>query len=137
MRSGFHLPFSDWSEYDLHRAERTSNDARFTANTLFRVHLNAVVIMADCPVRATSGAGRIFTVMAGYRTALLLMLDDGNSGLEMPLTQDMLLAIVSHDAGDLTGMASQALLAINHNKTIHGFLLFWLQKPYSLYECCY
>ncbi len=62
--------------------------------------------------------------MAGYRTALLLMLDDGNSGLEMPLTQDMLLAIVSHDAGDLTGMASQALLAINHNKTIHGFLLF-------------
>jgi hypothetical protein len=93
--------------------------------------------MADCPVRAASGAGRIFTVMAGYRTALLLMLDDGNSGLEMPLTQDMLLAIVSHDAGDLTGMASQALLAINHNKTIHGFLLFWLQKPYSLYECCY
>ena len=30
------------------------------------------------------------------------------------------------------GMASQALLAIDHNKTIHGFLLFWLQKPYSL-----
>jgi hypothetical protein len=44
----------------------------------------------------------------------------------------MLFAIVSHDAGDLTGMASQALLAIDHNKTIHGFLLFWLQKPYSL-----
>jgi hypothetical protein len=93
--------------------------------------------MADCPVWATSGAGRIFTVVAGHRTALLLMLDDGNSGLEMPRAQDMLLAIVSHDAGDLTGMATQALLAIDHNKTIHGFLLFWLQKPYSLYDCCY
>ena len=66
------------------------------------------------------------------RAALLLMFNDGNSGLEMPLAQDMLLVVVSHDAGDLTGMASQALLAIDHNKTIHGFLLFWLQKPYSL-----
>ena len=62
----------------------------------------------------------------------MLMFNDRNSGLKMPLAQDMLLAIVSHDAGDLTGMASQALLAIDHNKTIHGFLLFWLQKPYSL-----
>jgi hypothetical protein len=88
--------------------------------------------MADCPVRATSGAGRIFTVVAGHCATLLLMFNDGNSGLEMPLAQDMLLVVVSHDAGDLTGMASQALLAIDHNKTIHGFLLFWLQKPYSL-----
>lgn len=88
--------------------------------------------MANCPVWATSGAGCIFAVVAGHRAALLLMLNDGNSGLKMPLAQDMLFAIVSHDSGDLTGMASQALLAIDHNKTIHGFLLFWLQKPYSL-----
>ncbi|KWZ88645.1 hypothetical protein HMPREF3212_03712 [Citrobacter freundii] len=88
--------------------------------------------MVNCPIWATSGAGCIFAVVTGHRAALLLMFNDGNSGLKMPLAQDMLFAIVSHDAGDLTGMASQALLAIDHNKTIHGFLLFWLQKPYSL-----
>ncbi|EFX47890.1 hypothetical protein LTSEBAI_3487 [Salmonella enterica subsp. enterica serovar Baildon str. R6-199] len=49
----------------------------------------------------------------------------------------MSLIIVSHYAGDLAGMAAQTLLAIGHNKTIHGVLLFWLQKPYSLYEHCY
>lgn len=63
-------------------------------------------------------------MVTGHRAALLLMFNDGNSGLKMPLAQDMLFAIVSHDAGDLTGMASRALLAIDHNKTIHGFLLF-------------
>jgi len=93
--------------------------------------------MTNGPIRATSGAGGIFTVVAGDCTALLLMLDDSNSGLKMPLAQDMLLAVVGHDTGDLTGVASQALLAIDHNKTIHGFLLFWLRKPYSLYDCCY
>lgn len=67
----------------------------------------------------------------------MLMFNDRNSGLKMPLAQDMLLTIMGHDTGDFAGIASQALLAIDHNKTIHGFLLFWLQKPYSLYDCCY
>jgi hypothetical protein len=93
--------------------------------------------MADGAIRAASGTGRVLTVAAGHRAALVLMFDDGNARLKMPLAQDMLLIVMRHDTGDLTGVASQALLAVDHNKTIHGFLLFWLQKPYSLYDCCY
>ena len=105
MRRCFYLSFSDRSEYDLHRTKRTGHDARFAANTLLRIYLNAVVLMTNGPIRATSGAGGIFTVVAGDCTALLLMLDDSNPGLKMPLAQDMLLAVVGHDTGDLTGVA--------------------------------
>jgi hypothetical protein len=91
--------------------------------------------MIDCAIRTASGTGRVFTVAASHRTALVLMFDDGNARLKMPLAQDMPLIVMRHDTGDLTGVASQALLAVDHNKTIHGFLLFWLQKPYSLYDC--
>ncbi|ABX20340.1 hypothetical protein SARI_00403 [Salmonella enterica subsp. arizonae serovar 62:z4,z23:-] len=82
--------------------------------------------MSDRAVRTATGAGRILAMMTCYRAALMLMFDDSNSGLIALWRQYMSLIIVSHYTGDLAGMAPQALLAIGHNKTIHGVLLFWL-----------
>ncbi|ABV11487.1 hypothetical protein CKO_00324 [Citrobacter koseri ATCC BAA-895] len=135
VRRGFDLILTCWRKDYLHCAEGTGNHAGFTADTFLLVDLNAVFDMTDCAIWATPGARRILAVVAGYRAALMLMFDHRNSGLKMPLVQYVLLIIVGHYASDLTGMASQALLAIGHNKTIHGVLLFWWQKPYSLYEC--
>ncbi|VDZ77578.1 Uncharacterised protein [Salmonella bongori] len=67
-------------------------------------------------------------MMACYRAALMLMFDDGNSGLIALWCQYMPLIIVGHYAGDLAGVASQALLAIGHNKTIHGVLSVLVTK---------
>jgi hypothetical protein len=128
VRCGFDLILTCWCKDYLHCAEGTGNHAGFTADTFLLVDLNAVFDMTDCAIWATPGARRILAVVAGYRAALMLMFDHRNSGLKMPLVQYVLLIIVGHYASDLTGMASQALLAIGHNKTIHGVLLFWWQN---------
>lgn len=126
MRAGFELVWRDGRQYHLHGAEWAGDDAGFTADTLLRIDLHAVVNMRDCAVRTATGAGRIFAMVTCNRAALALMFDDSNSGLIALWRQDMSLIIVSHYAGDLAGMAAQTLLAIGHNKTIHGILLFWL-----------
>jgi len=41
-----------------------------------------------------------------------------------------------HYTGHFTGATPYTLLAVSHNKTIHGSLLFWFNKPYFLYEQC-
>ncbi|STJ79402.1 Uncharacterised protein [Escherichia coli] len=80
--------------------QKTGHHAGFTANTLLLIDLNAVINVADCAIRAATGAGRIFTMVTGHCTTLLLMFDNRNSGMKMVLAQDMLLIIVSHDTGD-------------------------------------
>jgi len=110
----------------LHGAKRTGHHAGFTANALLLIDLNTVINMADRAIGAATGTGRIFAVMAGYRTTLLLMFNNRNSGVKMVLAQDMLFIIVSHDTGDFTSMTTQTLLTVGHNKTIHNDLLFWL-----------
>lgn len=126
MRRGFDLVPGHGGQDNLHRAKRTGHHAGFTADTFLLVDLYAVVKMADSAIGATAGAGSIFTVAAGHRAALVLMFDDGYPRLVVTLAQDVLLIIVGHNASHFTGMASQALLAVGHNKTIHGDLLFWL-----------
>jgi len=39
-----------------------------------------------------------------------------------------------HHTRHFAGTTSNTLLAIRHNKTIHGTLLFWFNKPYFLYD---
>jgi hypothetical protein len=41
-----------------------------------------------------------------------------------------------HHTRHFTGTAPNTLLAVSHNKTIHGNLLFWFNKPWFLYEQC-
>ena len=126
MRRGFNFACRDGYQDDFHRTKWTSYHAGFTANTLLLIDLNAVINVADCAIRAATGAGRIFTMVTGHCTTLLLMFDNRNSGMKMVLAQDMLLIIVSHDTGDFTSMTTQTLLTVGHNKTIHNDLLFWL-----------
>lgn len=102
----------DGCQDDLHRTKRTGHHAGFTANTLLLIDLNAVINVADCAIRAATGAGRIFTMVTGHCTTLLLMFDNRNSGMKMVLAQDMLLIIVSHDTGDFTSMTTQTLLTV-------------------------
>ncbi len=72
------------------------------------------------------------------RAALVLMFDDGNSGLIALWRQDMSLIIVSHYAGRPRRHGSEHCWPIGHNKTIHGVAsVFGCKKPYSLYEHCY
>ena len=126
MRRGFYFSYRNGCQNDLHRTKWTGHHAGFTANTLLLIDLNAVINVADCAIRAATGAGRIFTMVTGHCTTLLLMFDNRNSGMKMVLAQDMLLIIVSHDTGDFTSMTTQTLLTVGHNKTIHNDLLFWL-----------
>lgn len=126
MRRRFDLIFSDGRQDYLHRAKRTGHYAGFTADTLLLINLHAVVDVAYRPIRTTAGARSIFAMVAGHRTPLMLMLDDSDPGLVVTLAKDMLLFIVGQDTSHFTGMASQALLAVGHNKTVHGDLLFWL-----------
>ncbi len=109
MRRGFYFSCRDGCQDDLHRTKRTGHHAGFTANTLLLIDLNAVINVADCAIRAATGAGRIFTMVTGHCTTLLLMFDNRNSGMKMVLAQDMLLIIVSHDTGDFTSMTTQTL----------------------------
>ena len=126
MRRRFDLNFGDGRQDDLHGAKRAGHHAGFTADTLLLIDLHAIVDVAYRSIRTTAGAGRIFAMVAGHCTSLMLMPDNRDPGLVVTLAKDVLLFIVGQNASDLTGMASQALLAVGHNKTVHGDLLFWL-----------
>lgn len=126
MRRRFNLVFRDRRQDYLHGAKRTGHDAGFTADTPLLIDLHAVVDVAYRPVRTTAGARGIFAMVAGHRTSLMLMLNDSDPRLVVTLAKDVLLFIVGQNASHFTGMASQALLAVGHNKTVHGDLLFWL-----------
>ncbi len=101
MRRGFtFLPqrvSERFASYQMDRPPR-----RIYSQYTLLIDLNAVINVADCAIRAATGAGRIFTMVTGHCTTLLLMFDNRNSGMKMVLAQDMLLVIVSHDTGDFT-----------------------------------
>jgi len=48
--------------------------------------------------------------------------------MKMARAQDMLFAVVRHHAGNLAGPATNALLAVGHNKTIHNNTCFWFNN---------
>ncbi|MDK6378214.1 hypothetical protein QP133_11250, partial [Lactobacillus crispatus] len=62
MRRGFYFSYRNGCQNDLHRTKWTGHHAGFTANTLLLIDLNAVINVADCAIRAATGAGRIFTM---------------------------------------------------------------------------
>ena len=63
MRRGFNFASRNGCQDDLHRTKWTGHHAGFTANTLLLIDLNAVINVADCAIRAATGAGRIFTMV--------------------------------------------------------------------------
>ncbi|AMO47822.1 Hypothetical protein AKI40_1407 [Enterobacter sp. FY-07] len=136
MGGGFHPPLANGRYQDLQGAERARDNAGLTADALLLVDLHGIIDTTDRTVRATAGTGCSFTVAAGHRAALLLMFNYRNARMKMRRTDDMLLFIVSHYARHFAGTTSYTLLAIRHNKAIHGTLLFWFNKPCFLYEHC-
>ncbi len=104
---------------NLDGAKRAGNHTGFTADTFVLLHLYTVMHAADSPVRAALDAGGVFTVVAGYGALFIALFDHGDARGKMALAEDMLLIIMCHDASDLAGIASNTLLAICHNKTVH------------------
>ena len=133
MSGGFHLPFYGRDQH-LHRAERAGDNAGFAADAFLLINLYRIIDASDGTVRATARAGSRFTVVAGHRAVLLGVFDDGNTWVERIRGKRMLLFVVRHNAGHFAGMTSNTVLAIRHNKTVHGTLLDWLDKPYLLYD---
>jgi len=121
------LPYR--GDQNLHGAEGACDDAGFTADTLLLIDLHAVANPTDGAVGTATGAGGGFAVVTGHRPTLPLMLDDGNARMKLRAAQNMLVIVMRHHAGDFTSTTSYTLLAIRHNKTIHGNLLLCSDKP--------
>jgi hypothetical protein len=64
---------------DLHHAKRAGNHAGFTADAFLLINLDAVVKLADGAIGTTAGAGRAFTMVAGYGVTFLLVFDNRNA----------------------------------------------------------
>lgn len=70
-----------FASYQMDRPPR-----RIYSQYTLPIDLNAVINVADCAIRAATGAGRIFTMVTGHGTTLLLMFDNRNS-MKMVLAQ--------------------------------------------------
>jgi hypothetical protein len=129
----FHLPVCTRDQH-LHRSERAGDNAGFAADASLLINLHRIIDVGDGTVRAAARAGGGFAVVTGHRAVVPGMFDNGNTWIKHIRGKGMLLVVMRHYAGHFAGMTSNTVLAIRHNKTVHGTLLDWLDKPYLLYD---
>ncbi len=128
MRRGLHAVVFLRCDDNVQSAKRAGHHAGFATNAFLLIHLYAVAVLPDGPVRAALRAGGIFAVMAGDGAFSQARFKDRNAGMEMVLAQNMLFIVVRHHAGDFAGTTSDTLLAVGHNKTIHNDTCFWFNN---------
>ena len=107
------------SGHHLDSAEGTGNGTVFTADTLRRLKLDAVVGETERLGRAGGHAGRIVAVTAGGHAADAAVRNqvDAREKIMPPLRPAVL--VVGDSAGHFASVAADAARSVGNNKSVH------------------